>query len=96
MQLDGDGQETPDRTSPTLDGFCVGRIVQLVPSHASASVASLLPLWNRPTAMHMFAALHDMAERRVAEDPDGLGVDRIDQVVPFQASASDKLLGPDE
>jgi hypothetical protein len=47
-----------------------------------------------PTAMHAVITAHDTPRRRVSVAPAGFGVVWIDQLVPFQASASDVTLAP--
>ena len=76
-------------------GLTVVWIDQVVPFHLSASVKRPLVLLSKlPTAVHMVEEEHETAASWVNSDPAGLGVDRIVQVVPFQASARVTVLPP--
>jgi predicted secreted protein len=62
---------------------------QLVPFHRSANVSWRLVLFvYLPTAVQAVAEVHETALRMLPVAPVGLGTASIDQLVPFQRSAS--------
>src|SRR6202035_2490116 len=70
-------------------GLGVVWIDQLVPFQPSATVAALAASEPEdPTAVHALAELHDTPFITLNCAPFGLGVDWIDQLVPFQRSAN--------
>jgi hypothetical protein len=71
------------RLSVAPVGLGVGRSVQLVPSHCSATVTTLLLMLSSPTATHLVDVAHEMAERSTAESGLGSPV----SIVPFHESA---------
>jgi hypothetical protein len=85
-----DEHDTPVSEPLLPEGSGVLWIVQLLPSHTSASVCgAIVPgdaLVNSPTATHAVAEVHDTPSR--FSSPVGLGVLWIDQSIPFQRSAS--------
>ena len=62
----------------------VRRIDQLVPFQRAA----IPHPFHAPTAVHAFGDGHDTANRSLVVAPTGFGVGWIDQLVPFQLSAS--------
>jgi hypothetical protein len=70
--------ETPVRYC-VPEGFGVGWIVQLVPSHRSAKVLPNTPKAGLsvelPTAVHAEAEEQDTAPKALPRDPDGSGTD---------------------
>ena len=69
-------------------GLGVVWIDQLVPFQRSTNVPRVVRLDHPPTAVHAVAELHDTLSSSLFVAPAGAGVDRMDQVVPFQASTT--------
>ncbi len=70
-------------------GLGVVWIDQLVPFQASTSVPPVPALFEKPpTAMQAVGVVHDTPVSSLDVVPAGLGVDWIDQLVPFQCSTS--------
>jgi hypothetical protein len=89
VQAVDEAHETELSWASVGDGLGVVRSVQLVPSHVSATVCCIpLELVVVPTAAHDGAVVHDTPLRFVLSAPDRLGVVWIDQLMPFQPSAS--------
>ena len=78
--------DTPRRSPFTTEG--VASMDQLVPFHRSASACMLLAAVACPTAVQAVADVHETPLRALTEAPAGLGVAWMDQLVPFQDSAS--------
>jgi hypothetical protein len=82
------------RVVVTPAGVGIVWIVQLLPFQCSASIWSTPPLgsvpavWNVPTATHAVVDAQVTPVSRLETAPLGLGVDWMDQLVPFQTSAS--------
>jgi hypothetical protein len=69
-------------------GSGVGWTDQVVPFHRSSSVLlTLAALKESPTAVQAVALVHATAARELITEPSGLGVERIDQALPFHCSA---------
>ena len=66
----------------------VRRIDQLVPFQRAATPPPAPGEFHPPTAVHAFGDGHDTASRSLFLAPTGFGVGWIDQLVPFQLSAS--------
>ena len=82
-----EGHETL-RSRLTLVGWGVGWIVHAEPFQRSASVVRMPEaLTESPTAVHAFAAAQATPDNELAVASEGLGVDTIDQALPFQRSA---------
>lgn len=85
MQVPGAVQDTPFSPSAwALAGLGVGSIVQVVPSHSSATAE----VSAFPAAVQVVAVVHDTDCRIVSVAAAGLGVGWIVHCVPFQRSAS--------
>ncbi len=88
VHADADVQDTPLRKAPPGRGLGVGWMVHLVPFHRSArarAVPALVVL--APTAMQAEDELQATPNRPLTAVPEGLGVGRMRQEVPFHCSA---------
>src|SRR5664279_155130 len=73
-------------------GLGVVWTVQLVPFQRSASVTTVKPVLDNPTAVQAVLDVHDTPPRLLPVVPVGLGVVWIDQLVPFQRAANVTLV----
>jgi hypothetical protein len=90
-QYDELTQDTENRwLSMAPLGLGDGLIDQVVPFHTSTSVWSALPLYDCPTATQYDELAQDTAYRTLLGLRSGVGV--IDQLDPFQTSASGPLV----
>jgi hypothetical protein len=83
MQAEDDVHATENNLG-SCPGLGVDSILQVVPSHRSASV----PWSENPTAMQAVDDVHDTPEMELNCAPEGFGVDCTVHVVPFHRSAS--------
>ena len=82
-------QETPSSSlNVAPDGLGVPWMLQLEPFHTSARVSVSVPSKKLPTATHAVADVHATPFSWLRVVPLGTGTVRVDQLVPFQRSAS--------
>ena len=97
VQAVADEQDTPPKLLDVAPaGLGMDWIDQRVPFQCSASVGPAGPavlVLAPPTAVQALADVHDTPLKLLKAAPAGLGVDWIDQRVPFQRSASVSPLG---
>ena len=89
------GHDTPFKTvevDPARLGLATIDHVVLI--HCSTNDFWVVPLEEEPTAKQLVVVGHDTPFKTVEADPAGLGLATIDQVVPFQCSASDFSAAP--
>jgi hypothetical protein len=91
VQLAAEGHETAFRKKLSAGpaGSGVGWIAHVRPFQRSASVRASPELSEYcPAAVHLVAEEHEIPERKLSDEPGGLGVDWIAHVRPFHRSAS--------
>ncbi len=88
-QSSGAGQLTAERpTSTDRKNSALGTTDQTVPFHRSISALVVVSFPASPTAMQLAAEVHETLANVVTGASATFGVGTIDQVVPFQPSAS--------
>jgi hypothetical protein len=88
VHADADVQDTPLRKPPPCGGLGVGWMVHLVPFHRSARARAVpAAVVLAPTAMQAEADVQATPNRPLTAIPEGLGVGRMRQELPFHCSA---------
>src|SRR6185437_12407800 len=83
-----EAHDTALNSMPDLPvGFGACLSAQLLPFHCSASRRILLPVTEKPTAVHALAAGQETPSRKLLDAPAGFGVFFMTQLVPFQRAA---------
>jgi hypothetical protein len=87
-------QETLLSSANVPAGLGVAWMAQLLPFHTSARVAKLGPVSELPTASQELVDVHETPASWLLAAPLTLGVDWMDQLLPFHTSASVVLVEP--
>jgi hypothetical protein len=88
VHADADVQDTPFKKPPPCGGLGVGWMVHLVPFHRSARARAVpAAVVLAPTAMQAEADVQTTPNRPLTAIPEGLGVGRMRQELPFHCSA---------